>query len=646
LALPFEYKRMMSNNTHTANGDTPDRHRKVEQLCQSHNTISTEYAKDPSKSPGDIAKHLYGVHHTKNPSTKIPETRKTATAEDLEWARSCGNFGNSNPSELFLRAYYDLLQCLDDDPLANVVSPPLCGSTGFVPLTIVAPLNDQLRHMSNLIVRAKKEVLLATNFWKASGATTFVNDAMIELSKRAGERGERIVFKLMYDRGDAKQVVENHQQVPPKTWTSKEVNLPAPETIPNIDLAVVNFHRPPLGTFHSKFMIVDRQIATVSSNNIMDNDNVEMMSHVEGPIVDSIWETFLISWHLALDPPAPCRDVTAASAPPPTFQDETFRQLFDGNGAFGKPEQPSTQDLPEHMPNEPHYDDTIAAEIDRMQSVLTPRDGTSHADAVAHHLNKPTGLSLKATAPAREPNLHFSPFVPAPPTDPVPMAMASRKPYPNLNNESEFVPQNEVFLSLVRNAKRTIFIQTPDLNAKHLLPTLVDACKRGVDVTYYVCLGYNDMGELLPGQGGTNEMAANSMLTQLDEKEKALLNVYFYTAADQDHPIHNSFKQRSCHIKLLIVDEQVTVQGSGNQDTQSWYHSQEVNIMIDSPVVCRAWREGIERNQNTKMFGRAADDGCWYDKNGKLAEGSHGPHPSRMDRLKGFGGIIQKARGK
>ena len=57
--------------------------------------------------------------------------------------------------------------------------------------------------------------------------------------------------------------------------------------MPNIDLAVVNFHRPPLGTFHSKFMVVDRQIATVSSNNIQDNDNLEMMTHLEGPIVDS-----------------------------------------------------------------------------------------------------------------------------------------------------------------------------------------------------------------------------------------------------------------------------------------------------------------------------------------------------------------------
>lgn len=73
-------------------------------------------------------------------------------------------------------------------------------------MTIIAPLNDQLRHMSNLIARAKKEVLLATNFWKKSGASTFVNDALIELSRRAGARGERAVVKIMFDRGALKQV--------------------------------------------------------------------------------------------------------------------------------------------------------------------------------------------------------------------------------------------------------------------------------------------------------------------------------------------------------------------------------------------------------------------------------------------------------
>lgn len=342
----------------------------------------------------------------------------------------------------------------------------------------------------------------------------------------------------------------------------------------------------------------------------------------------------------------PCRESLATGNPAPTLQEASFTRLFEQNGAFRLPEEPSRSGLPEHMSGSPQYDESIAGEIERMRSVLTPQAGESHEDAVARHLNKPLGLSVRATAPPRSADLHFFPFIPVPDLEPVPMAMASRKPYPGVDKESVFVPQNEAFLSLIRNAKTSIFIQTPDLNAAELLPAIIGACKRGIQVTYYVCLGYNDTGELLPGQGGTNEMAANSLYSKLSDAEKPLLQVYFYVAADQDHPISNSFKQRSCHIKLLIADESVAVQGSGNQDTQSWYHSQEVNVLIDSPVICKAWREGIERNQNTAHFGRAKEDGCWYDSEGKLAAGSFGTNAGTFGWAKGIMGTINKASGK
>lgn len=370
-----------------------------------------------------------------------------------------------------------------------------------------------------------------------------------------------------------------------------------------------------------------------------------MISHLEGPIVDSFWETFLISWHNNLAPPLPCRNMTAANSPPPTLQEPTFLDLFEPDGSFGLPEKPSKETLPEHMSGSPHYDDTLAGEVHRIHSVLHRSDPSRpYVDTVAAHLNAPTKLNIKATAPDRPDK--FFPFIPIPNTEPVPMAMVSRKPYANINNESVFVPQNEAWLSLIRNAKRDIFIQTPDLNAKPLLPAIVTACKRGIEVTYYVCLGYNDGGELLPGQGGTNEMAANYLYSQLEPAERQFLKVYYYVAADQDHPIHNNFKQRSCHIKLMIVDAAVAIQGSGNQDTQSWFHSQEVNVMVDSKVVCKAWRDGIERNQNTAMYGRAKEDGCWYDSTGKLAEGSLGTNAGHFAWAKGIVGTLKKAQGQ
>jgi hypothetical protein len=119
-----------------------------------------------------------------------------------------------------------------------------------------------------LIVRAEKEVFFATNYWMASGASTLITDAIRELDRRAGARGQKIVFKMMYDRGNMKQVLENHQPVTSKEYTGEKIKLPSIEEIPNIDLQIINYHRPPLGTFHSKFMVVDRTYGVVCSNNI------------------------------------------------------------------------------------------------------------------------------------------------------------------------------------------------------------------------------------------------------------------------------------------------------------------------------------------------------------------------------------------
>lgn len=90
--------------------------------------------------------------------------------------------------------------------MSGVVSPRLLGSTGVLPLTIVAPLPDLCRHLANCIARAEHEVFLGTNFWIHSDASTLVTNAIRELSKRAGERGQKVIMKLMYDRGDPRQV--------------------------------------------------------------------------------------------------------------------------------------------------------------------------------------------------------------------------------------------------------------------------------------------------------------------------------------------------------------------------------------------------------------------------------------------------------
>lgn len=147
-------------------------------------------------------------------------------------------------------------------------------------------------------------------------------------------------------------------------------------------------------------------------------------------------------------------------------------------------------------------------------------------------------------------------------------------------------------------------------------------------------------------QGGTNEMIAHKMYTALSASAKNNLHCFFYIGKDQTAPIVAKHKKRCCHIKVMIVDEHIGIQGNGNQDTQSWYHSQEINVMFDNGPVCKAWIDGLRRNQNTHIYGQVGkEDGIWLDGEGKQAEGVIGINPGKFSWAKGFMGAVDRVRG-
>jgi hypothetical protein len=226
----------------------------VYKSCLATDTVSLELAIDPKLAPGEAVKRLYTKGLTPSHGRSRACGGDDLSSDDLQRAYDCGKWGATRPSDLFLRVlvlysslpshesltpqnlffffkiFHEVLGTLDDDIMAGVVSPPLLGSSGIIPLTIMSTLvhdnpqcrysllhllthfaallsvADNARHMGNLIARAEKEVILCTNFWAAGEASTFISDALRELSRRAVARGERVVVKVMYDRGSVKQV--------------------------------------------------------------------------------------------------------------------------------------------------------------------------------------------------------------------------------------------------------------------------------------------------------------------------------------------------------------------------------------------------------------------------------------------------------
>ncbi|KAK4159842.1 hypothetical protein QBC43DRAFT_293598 [Cladorrhinum sp. PSN259] len=639
-------------------------------LCTSGKSVSgvlaeeSKNGKGKGPSPGEVWEGLFGKKSDSRKSGEeigdVGGVKGSDERDEIEKAFMCGRWGGVRPSELFLQIYHDALCTLEDDLARGVVSPSLMGSCGSVPLTVISVMPDIARHMANVIARAEKEVFLATNYWQNSVASRYITNALKELDRRAGERASKVVVKIIYDRGSPKQLFEPHYLVGEKEFTGANVNLPHPSEIPNIEMQVMNYHTPLVGTFHAKYVVVDRKIALLQSNNIQDNDNLEMLVHLEGPIVDSFYDMALISWHKRLEPPLPSAEEPAVDGETRMGNGYAVEQENGGitqglseldikatNGSANS--HPNS--LPELTSEDLHYDDTIAEEVTRIQSSLSPKPNETHLQAVTRLLNHTVTKDCSAdpkAPPCLDPVSYMTPYIPSrsiPPAQ-IPMALVNRAPYGPPSHKSLSNPQNAAWLSALRNAKHSVFIQSPTLNAEPLLPAIIEACERGVDVTCYICLGYNDAGEILPHQNGHNEHTSSYLHSSLSPSARQHLHWYWYVAKDQTKPLVQSTRLRSCHVKLTIVDNKIGIMGNGNQDTQSWFHSQEINVMIDSEEVCKQWMEGIDRNQNTRLFGKVSgEDGIWRDEEGKEAEGATGVEVGRFGWVKGVMGAVKRVRG-
>ncbi|KUJ06967.1 uncharacterized protein LY89DRAFT_692049 [Mollisia scopiformis] len=154
-------------------------------------------------------------------------------------------------------------------------------------------------------------------------------------------------------------------------------------------------------------------------------------------------------------------------------------------------------------------------------------------------------------------------------------------------------PLNLFVLQLFTQAKRDIYIQTPNLTSQPVINALFSALERGVDIHLITSSGLMILEQL-----ATAGTITEYEIWKLGRRYRALLRNYskcsdpenmmeqpgvlrigYYHARqgrrDEKEPVKS-------HLKCVIMDEEVTVLGSGNMDRASWYTSQELGIALFS----------------------------------------------------------------
>ncbi|CAF1003905.1 unnamed protein product, partial [Didymodactylos carnosus] len=531
---------------------------------------------------------------------------------------------------------HNVLLTLDRDPLVGLVSPSLIASSGVIPYSVISTIPDIMEHYYRVIVSAKKEVLLATNFWEKGHSVSTIGRALRDLSIKAGKENRYVIVKFIIDHPTIDNLIHFHSILPPKKWS--HYDIPSPNEIPNVSLEVLNYHRLILGTFHSKFVVIDRRIALLNSNNIQDRPNLEMMSHFEGDIVNSFYDTFLISWWIPFNTYLPCINDPAPSSADFRFGDDSpttkyIRQQMSLSVARARTllqnhtDDDETNFIYESLDQNETKEETsesihkVALQVIKMQNAKNDVENkhsplTQRFNAVCKY---PRSISTTITSSDLEIlSIDFCPFIFHKPHKPFPIALVNRPPHGTPGHDDICVPQNAAWLGAFNYAQETIFIQSPTLNASPAISGILSAVRRGIKVILWLDLGFNDSTEgKVPFQGGTNEFVVNNLFKELKKNNDGMehnLEVYWYTGKDQTHPLNASERQRNCHIKFMAIDNSVAIMGNGNMDTQTWFHSQEINAMIDSKEIVNEWMDALRKNQSTGVFGTVTPDGKWRGK--------------------------------
>jgi phosphatidylserine/phosphatidylglycerophosphate/cardiolipin synthase-like enzyme len=421
-----------------------------------------------------------------------------------------------------------------DDP-NYYVSVPETLITSSTPVSFALGTGSQILSPSlSKCASTQHELIIVTCFWAKSSSQENICSLLLRLSAKAISQNRKIQVRICFSSRSITQKLFQTSKIEGEIYSDSswvQLGLPSREDLRGLEMVVKSVFVRPFCVMHPKFILIDRKTAFMLSCNVSWENWFEGCVEMEGGVAKSLFEFWIIFWARGIAPLPP-----------------------------------------------------IPADV---EGLIVSEDDTT---AMIKHIHFPSDFPAPTTILLPSPH-HVDPRF---------GFFSSPKPPPT--------PLNTFLLNLLTNAKHSIFIQTPNLTSPPLISALFLALQRGINI-HLITSSRLMILEQLVTAGTITEFE----VWKLRRRYTHLLSYYHQKSKNPDleNPTQKPGDLRigyyhvrkggkaeeepvKSHLKLVMVDEEVTVLGSGNMDRASWYTSQELGVAFFSREMAGKIRECVD----------------------------------------------------
>jgi phosphatidylserine/phosphatidylglycerophosphate/cardiolipin synthase-like enzyme len=150
-------------------------------------------------------------------------------------------------------------------------------------------------------------------------------------------------------------------------------------------------------------------------------------------------------------------------------------------------------------------------------------------------------------------------------------------------------------IEAIKRARRSIFIQTPNLTSRGIINALKFALLKSVEVTLYVPRNMMVWESFITGWTTTARCVKQLLRWTKRHPETQLILEWYQSEDNQPFRID----EHKSHLKFMVVDQELVILGSSNLDRASVCTSGEVDIAFSNDSLAKTLLHAVQRHQRT-----------------------------------------------